>query len=330
MPIPREIVPSEIRFPTFLFPFIPWVSAEDMVVTGGCTEALSLSLKAVAGPGDTVMVESPADPWLRQTIKDSNMYALEIPTHPDRGIDLGCVEKALSRGKISSCILNANCQNPLGFIMPEDHKKKVVDLICGKNIPIIENDVCGELYFGDFRPNPLKRWDTRGMVLYCSSFSKVLAPGLRLGWVLPGRYMEKVKRMKLNRSLISPKLNQVLVGSYLKGGGYPRHLRRLRRIIKLQHSYCARAVTNHFPETMKMTSPSGGLCLWIELPKGVKGRDVYHGARKMGISILPGFLCTSFDTFDRHIRIGYGGVWGQTQDKALERIGDMVNKMMGR
>lgn len=310
-----------------LFSIIPNLSVEDIIVTSGCTEALSLSLKAVAGPGDTVIVESPTDPWLRQIIKDSRMYALEIPADPVTGMDLDRVAAVLAQQKISACIMNPNCQNPLGFIMPDENKRKILDLMEVRDIPIIENDICGDLYFGTVRPNPIKKWDTRGNVLYCSSFSKVLAPGLRIGWAIPGRFKKTMKRMKLNRSLISPTLNQALVASYLKEGTYDRHLRRLRETIKNQHQYCATAVHQYFPENIKMTSPSGGVSLWIELPRGVECRSVYFEAKKKGISILPGFLCSSFDAFDRYIRIGYGRVWDQEVEEAIARIGNIVTQL---
>jgi len=194
-------------------------------------------------------------------------------------------------------------------------------------IPIIENDVCGDLYFGEYRPSPIKKWDTNNTVLYCSSFLKVLVAGLRFGWVAPGRFMESISRMKLNRSMISPTLSQALVASYLKEGTYHRHLRRLRKTIKLQHSYCASAMFKHFPETVKMTSPKGGLSIWIELPRGIKGCDVYYKVRKKGISILPGFLCSSLDTYDQYIRIGYGGCWDKNMERAIQTIGDVIKKI---
>jgi len=300
---------------------------EDIIITNGCTEALSLSLKAVSNFGDTVIVESPTDPWLRQTIKDSHLYALEIPANPDTGIDLLSVEKVIRQEKIACCIVNPNCQNPLGFIMPDSHKKKLLELLNEADIPIIENDVCGDLFFGEYRPNPIKKWDTNNTVLYCSSFSKVLAAGLRVGWVAPGRFKEPIKRMKLNRSMISPTLNQSLVANYLKDGTYHRHLRKLRKIIKLQHSYCASAIFKHFPNTVKMTSPLGGLSIWIELPTGIKGIDVYYEARNKGISILPGFLCSSLDTYDRYIRIGYGGCWDKTTEQAIQTIGNIIKRI---
>ena len=169
-----------------LFAFIPDLSMEDIIVTNGCTEALSLSLKAVANPGDTIALESPSDPFIRRMLSDNGLYALEVPADPKLGINPDRLEKLVKHKKIAACLLNANCQNPLGFIMPDERKKKVVALLGQKNIPIIDNDVSGELYFGAIRPNPIKKWDTQNNVLYCSSFSKVLAPGLMVGWIIPG------------------------------------------------------------------------------------------------------------------------------------------------
>ncbi|MDD9305210.1 MAG: PLP-dependent aminotransferase family protein [Desulfobacter sp.] len=321
---PQGVTLLRHQISNLLFPIIPGVKIEDIIITNGCTEALSLSLKAVSKPGSTIIVESPTDPWLRQTIKDSNMFTLEIPANPETGMDLTALEKIIHQEKISACIVNPNCQNPLGFIMPDAHKRKLAELCFQKQIPIIENDVTGDLYFGETRPFPIKKWDHHNNVIYCSSFSKVLAPGLRIGWVIPGRFKQIVKRMKLNRSLISPTLSQTLVANYLKEGTYNRHLRQLRKKIKLQHTLCARALNRYLPLNVRMSSPKGGLCIWIELPQGVEGRKVYYEAIKKGISILPGFLCTSFNTYDRFIRIGYGGVWNDTMDNAIEKIGQII------
>lgn len=342
--IPRKQIPAVIagyvhpqgdellreQVSNLLFPLLPSVSKEEIIVTNGCTEALSLGLKAVSKPGDTIIMESPADPWLRQTIKDSQLYALEVPTDPVSGIDLHSVESIVEQKKISACIVNPNCQNPLGFIMPDENKKKLLGLLEAKEIPIIENDVCGELYFGACRPNPIKKWDTRGGVLYCSSFSKVLASGLRVGWIVPGRYINLIKRIKLNSSLTSPTLNQTLVTRYLKEGAYHRHLRKLRQTMRLQHSYCAAALAKHFPDTIKMTAPSGGQSIWIELPKGINGRQVYLESKKKGISILPGFLCSSLGLYDCFIRIGYGGAWDKSVEAAIEQVGAIIKTMIAK
>ncbi|MCG8689014.1 MAG: PLP-dependent aminotransferase family protein, partial [Desulfobacterales bacterium] len=312
-----------------LFALIPDLTIDDIIVTNGCTEALSLSLKAVTNPKDTVIIESPADPWLRKMVKDMSLYALEVPADPQAGIDPDRMAELLEKETVAACILNPNCHNPLGFIMPDSRKIAILEVLEKYDIPVIENDICGDLYFGPRRPNPMKKWDTQSNVLYCSSFSKVLAPGLRIGWVIPGRYQQAVKRLKLNRSLISPALNQALTAGYLKEGGYNRHLRRLRQTIKRQYEYCAAAIHRYFPDNIKMTSPAGGLSIWIELPSGLHGKDVYLAARKQGISILPGFLCSSFDTFDRFIRIGYGGCWSETMEVGIRDIGRIVSHMAG-
>ncbi len=313
-----------------LFTIMPEVSEEDIVITNGCTDALSLGLRAVARPGDTVIVESPADPWLRQTIKDYDMYALEVPADPETGIDLDRVEHILEQETVAACLVNPNCQNPLGFIMPDDHKKRLLSITEKKGVPILENDVSGDLYFESQRPVPIKRWDVNHRVLYCGSVSKILAPGLRIGWVVPGQFKEAVCRLKLNRSMISPTLSQAVLANYFKEGTFNRHLRRLRKLIKLQYGYCAAALNRYLPRTVRMTSPSGGLTIWIELPEGLKGSDVYYKVRQKGISILPGFLCARSGIYDRFIRIGYGGRWDKQMENAIKIIGDTIKEMENR
>ena len=241
---------------------IDGIGAADILVTSGCLEAIQLCLRAVAGPGDTILVESPTFVCYLQLIEDLNMYALEVPADPVSGIDMDSVKKALATTRIRACILNPTFQNPLGFTMPDHAKEEFVNLMSNHHIPIIEDDIYGDLYFGNTRPKTLKSFDEKDMVLYCASASKTLSPDLRIGWTVPGRFMDKVKRLKINSSMATSKFNQLVVVDFLKEGYYDRHLRQLCRAVKAQMVNTAQAVARHFPANTKITTPEGGLVLW--------------------------------------------------------------------
>ncbi len=299
-------------------------TADDLLITNGCIEAVSLCLRAVAGPGDTVMVESPTYPWFLQVIEDLNMLALEVPTDPVSGIDLAAMAQALDASRVKACLLVPNFQNPLGYRMAREHKRKLVEMTARRGIAVIEDDIHGDLYFEGPRPTILNSFDRSGRVLCCSSFSKTLAPGLRIGWVLPGRYAAAVKRLKLDMNISSPALNQHALAVFLETEGYERHLRRLRQALKTQAAQLALAVTRYFPRGTKTSLPRGGLTLWVEFKSGVNGMDLFHYARRQGIAILPGSICSVTDRYRHCIRLSFGFPWSEKLETAVKKLGDFV------
>ena len=300
---------------------------EDIVVTSGCIEAVRLCLQAVAKPGDTVLVESPTYPWFLQMIEDLNMLVLESPTDPATGLDLESLEKATRTHPIKAAILVPNFHNPLGFLMPDDKKRRLVTLMNKRKIPIIENDIHGDLYFTNQRPSTLKSFDKAGMVLYCNSFSKTLSPGLRIGWTVPGAFLDRVRQLKINTGIASPGLTQHVVAEYLNGGYYDRHLRNLRTTLKNQVRSVTASVARHFPEGTRITAPQGGLMLWIELSSRVDGLKVFHAAMDKGISILPGAMCSTTGQYNHCIRISCGFPWDDKIKNGIKALAEIVKEM---
>lgn len=309
-------------------PFCGDVTPEAMVITNGCIEAVTLSLQSVTRPGDTVLVESPAFPWFLQLMEDLNLHALEMPTHPGTGVDLSALERAVAHHPVKACIFIPSFNNPMGFLMPADRKKALVSLMADRRIPIIEDDIYGELYFTPSRPTPLKAYDKKGMVLYCASFSKCLAPGLRIGWALPGRYLETFKRIRLNRIISGPGLPQWVTARYLKDGNYERHLRKLRTHLKNQVGNTALAVARYFPEGTKISAPQGGLTLWVQLDDRVDSLQLFRKAITHQIAVLPGVMCASGKAFNNCIRISCGMPFTDAIDRGLKTLAAIVREMM--
>jgi DNA-binding transcriptional MocR family regulator len=303
------------------------VAPDHIIITSGCIHAISLCLQAVARAGDTIVVESPTFPWFLQIIEDFGMYALEIPTTAEEGIDLSLLAKALERHDVSACIFNPTYNNPLGFVTPDDKKAELVALLTKKNIPIIEDDIYGELYFGATRPLPLKAFDKKGTVLYCASLSKTLSPGLRIGWTLPGRYLEKVQHLKLNHSIADPAISQMLAARYLQNGSFDRHLRKLRTHLKNQISNTALAVARYFPPGTKISAPQGGLTIWVQLPGPMDSLELFRQALAAGIAVLPGIICASTPVFNNCLRLSCGLPWSKKRDKALKTLAGLIRHL---
>ncbi len=306
------------------------ISADDIIITNGCMEAVYFCLKAVAGPGDTILVESPAFHFFLQIIEDLNMFALEVPSDPEFGINVHSIEKALKENKVTACIFNPTFNNPLGYSMSSEDKQDLVDLLTGMDIPIIEDDIYGELYFGKTRPSTLKSFDKKGLVLYCSSFSKALAGGLRVGWTMPGKIKDQVKRLKLNTSVASPGLNQLIVADFLKNGAFDRHLRKLRNTLKNQVSTFSMAIARHFPSGTEITAPKGGFLIWIQLDEAADSLKIFHEARKQSVSILPGSIFSSSDRYNNCIRLNCGHPWSEKIQNGILTLAGIISDMTGK
>ncbi len=301
------------------------VHTDEIIITNGALDALNLCLLAVTRPGDAVMIESPTFYGALQSLERLGLQAIEVPTHPRDGIDLDAMAIALQRHRPKACWLMTNFQNPLGSLMPDEKKRALVELLTRHEVPLIEDDVYGELYFGSQRPVPAKAFDTKGLVLHCSSFSKCLAPGYRVGWAAPGRYAQAVARLKLTTTLSASVPAQAALADYLAKGGYDRHLRQLRHTLSVQQSAVMQAVVRHFPPGTRATRPSGGYFLWIELPGKVNTLEIHQQALSLGISVAPGPMFSAQRGFTNCLRLNYGHAWDQRAEEALSTLGRLLS-----
>lgn len=308
------------------------VDVEEILITNGAMEALNLCLEAVTQPGDVVVVESPTFYAALQALERLNLQALEIATHPREGIDLAALAEALERQpvhqRVKACWLMPSFQNPLGSLMPEGKKRELVALLARHGVPLIEDDVYGELHYGPQRPLPAKAFDTQGLVMHCSSFSKTLAPGYRVGWVAAGRYAKAVQRLKLMTTLSAATPSQMALSEYLAQGGYDRHLRQLRRSLAQQQAVALAGVAAHFPPGTRVSRPEGGYFLWVELPPAINALDLHRHALQHGISLAPGQLFSADQRFAHCVRINYGHPGDGRLLPALECVGNLAKMLL--
>lgn len=306
------------------------VSADEIIVTNGALDALNLCLMAVTRPGDTILIESPTFYAALQAIERIGLRAIEVPSHPKDGIDLDAMERAIQRHKPKACWIMTNFQNPLGSLLSDDKKKALVALITQYQVPLIEDDVYGELYFGDKRPMPAKAFDRQGLVMHCSSFSKCLTPGYRVGWVAPGQYAQLVERLKLTTTISTSVPSQITLGKYLQKGGYDKHLRNLRHTLLVNQIKFVEAIERFFPEGTCLTVPQGGYFLWVKLPDGVDALQLHQLATANGISIAPGPIFSAQRSFTNYIRLNYGHIWDTQIEAGLATLGQLVRHLLSQ
>ncbi|WP_448196938.1 GntR family transcriptional regulator MpaR [Pseudomonas putida] len=297
---------------------------EELLITNGALEALNLCLQAVTEPGDLVAVEAPAFYACLQVLERLKLKAVEIPVQPREGMDLAALAQTLEKHPVKAVWCMTNFQNPVGASMPEAKKQALVALLQRYQVPLIEDDVYAELYYSQQAPKPAKAFDTQGLVMHCGSFAKSLAPGYRIGWVAAGRFAQKIERLKLMTSLCASMPAQAAIADYLEHGGYDRHLRKLRYALEGQQANMLAAISRYFPPQTRVSQPSGGYFLWLELPERIDALKLFHMALAQGISIAPGPIFSPTRRFGNCIRLNYGTPWGDTAERAMETLGRII------
>jgi len=295
----------------------------DVVTTSGCLEAFTLSLRSVCHPGDTVAIESPMYFGVLQVLESLGLRALEIPTHPRDGISISALRFAIEHNPIHACLVLSNFNNPLGSCIPDENKQTLVELLAQHEIPLIEGDVCGELYFTGMRPSVCKTYDRKGLVLLCSSFSKDLVPGYRVGWVAPGRFKSTIEWLKYTTNVATATLPQVAIAKFLESGGYDHHLRSIRRLYAGFITQLSQAVEHYFPEGTRVTRPNGGIVLWVQLPDYADSLELYKQALQVGITLAPGYIFSATHQYKNFIRLN-AAWWSYETDRAMKRLGELV------
>jgi DNA-binding transcriptional MocR family regulator len=306
-----------------------FLTPDDFVVTVGASEAINLALRASCNPGDIVLVESPSYFGTLEIIESLNLRVVELATDPEQGISVQDVAKALSRfPRVRACLLVTNHSNPLGCTLSPETKQRLVQLLTKHQVALIEDDVFGDLYQpGQARPVTAKAFDETGSVILVSSFSKILAPGFRLGWIAPGRYRERILKLKSSGSLATPSLTQLAVAEFLKSGSLDRHLRRMRAFLAEQLPRFANAVVESFPTETRISRPSGGFVLWIEVPC-----DTLELAEKAlnryRIAIAPGKIFSARgDRYGNCFRLSCGYRFSPRFADAIATLGKLIRSL---
>jgi DNA-binding transcriptional MocR family regulator len=302
------------------------IAPGQVVVTAGCIEAVALCLRATCAPGDTVAIESPIYYGILQCIEALGLKVLEIPSHPRDGLSLEHLEQAIAAHAVRACVAITNFSNPSGSCAPDQAKRALVALLARHGIPLIEDDIYGDLAHRDQRPPVAKAFDRDGGVLLCSSFSKTISPGLRVGYVVAGRWQERIERLKLATSFSTAGLSQAVVAEYLASGAYDRHLRRLRAIYARNVVGLADAVVASFPEGTRVTRPDGGHVVWVELPRAIDALKLYELALGAGMTIAPGHLFSATQRYRNFIRLNAPS-WSPAAKPLIVTLGSLAAKL---
>ncbi len=300
------------------------VPVDELVITNGGMEALNLAVRSVASPGDTILVESPTYFGILQMIESLGMKAISVLSTCDTGIDLHAFEQAVTRYRVAAAILIPSFSNPHGACLGDKERLALTEIAERHRVPVIEDDIYGELGFEGVRPKPLKGFGDSRNTLLCSSLSKCLSPSLRVGWVAGGRFTENVRRLKWITSIATPHATAKAAADYLHSGGFDRHLRRFSKSLSANAARLSNSIASCFPEGTSLSRPRGGYSLWVGLPPGVNSLVLRDAAIKRGISICPGPIFSTHEEFQDCVRLNCAMVWGPRLQDAVRTLGELV------
>jgi len=305
-----------------------YASSDDIIVTNGCTEALYLAINSISSPGDTIAIESPAYLGVVTMLEHLNRNVLEIPTRADRGMDLDILNDVLNDNPLRAVIVSSVFQNPLGSVMCDDDKRKLYRLSENFDFSIIEDDIYGDCSFTERIYNPIKSLDKDGRVLYCSSFSKTLAPGLRVGWIIPGKQFQNISGTKQISGLGGSIIIEKSIADYLHSGAYEYHLKSFRKKIAAQTYEIRRNVEDFFPQHTKISTPEGGYFLWIELHKNFDSYELFNWAYTNKIGIVPGPVYSASGKFLNCIRMSCGSPVTEEMKEGIKLMGNKIKSIV--
>jgi DNA-binding transcriptional MocR family regulator len=300
------------------------VDPDHVVVTAGTMEAISLSLGLLCREGDTVLVESPTYFGILQAVERLRLNVVEVANRPGRGIDVAAVSEVVSRQRVQAALLMPNFNNPTGALTGDADKARLVEVLAAADVPLIEDDIYGDLYLGEERPRPLSSFTGTGEVITCGSVSKSIALGYRIGWAVSPHYAADIARAKFCASVACPGLQQRVLARYLEGGGYDRYLRGLREALLVHRRRYREALAEYFPPGTRVSDPDGGVVLWVQLPDGADGLALFRHALAQRIGIAPGLIFSAKAGYRNYIRLAMGAGWSPQIDGALRELGRLA------
>lgn len=300
------------------------VTPDQILITNSCHESLSIALRLITKPGDTVALESPTYYGLLQVVESLGLKALEIPTDPVTGISIEALALALERWPIAACVLISNFSNPLGVLLSDERKQALLKLMSQHHVPLVEDDIYGDLPFSGKRPRPIKSWDTQGIVYYCSSSSKTLSAGLRVGWLVPGKDSQRAEVLQYMNTVAVSTPSQLAMAHYLELGHYARFLRNVCNEHARSVARMTDRVTQLFPAQTRVSRPAGGFVLWVELPGALDTLELAERSFAAGVSFAPGALFSASGKFSNCLRLNCAVRWDARVERALLALARLI------
>jgi DNA-binding transcriptional MocR family regulator len=300
----------------------------DIVVHNGALNAITTTLRAITRPGDSIVLESPTYYLFMHAAAALNLRVVSVPHIPGSGIDLKALGGVLRSHPIKAIVVIPNFHNPAGSLMSLAAKEELLGLAARHKIHIIEDDVYGDLGFTGERPAPLLALDRSEQVIHCSSVSKILGPGLRVGWSISRALRSEIQQARFLQSIACPTLTQEVVAEFFSNEGLKRHRRLMGTKLAAQAEIYRAALRKYLPAGTRITQPEGGFLFWVELPKGCDTTALFHSLAHKHTGLTPGIIFGNQPEARRFFRLSFGASFSPQVDQSIARIGDAVQRQL--
>lgn len=302
---------------------------ENILITAGSQQALSLVTQLLLKPGDTILVESPTYAGALDLFRALDFKAVGIPVD-DQGMQVEELEKLLQQYHPKLIYTIPNFHNPTGTCLNGARRRELIVLADRYNVPILEDDFVGDLrYEGRTQPT-LKALDPGGRVIYVSTFSKMLMPGLRVGFLAAeGPVYDCLVNFKRVNDLATSSLIQRALEAYVTVGRYQAHLRRSCQIFRRRRDAMLSAIQHHLPAGVRLDPPQGGLFIWLSLPENMDSEELLPLAREEGVDFVPGnaFFPNGMDGRNK-LRLNFVAQAPAEIDEGIKRLGKAVKRLV--
>ena len=304
---------------------------EQVLITSGSQQALSLVCQVLLEPGDVILAENPTYNFALELFYSLGLKVLGVPVDKD-GMQAESLEPLIQQHHPKLIYTIPNFQNPTGTCMNGLRRRQLIALAKQYNIPILEDDFVGDLRY-DGRAQPaIKALDPGGYVIYIGTFSKMLMPGLRVGYLIAeGPVFDRLEESKRTHDLTTSTLIQYTLNEYVTVGRYQSHIRRSSRLYRKRRDAMLEAIRNHLPGDVHFHPPEGGLFVWMQLPDGVSALDLLPYATRLGVSYAPGsWFTVDPEDGEDYLRLNFAVQTPENIDLGIRRLGSAIRRLLSR
>ena len=305
-------------------------AGDDLMVTSGCQQALDLARRVLIRPGDRVLVEEPVFPGLKNLFVEGGADLTGVPVGPE-GIDLAQLERVLARTRFKAMVVTPNFQNPTGATVTHEARGAILRLTRTAGVPLIENDIYGQLRYDGPPITTIKAMDETGDTILLRSFSKVSFPGLRVGWAIgPRAVIARMRQAKHLSDLHSDQLSQAALLRFAVSGRLEAHQERVLQAGRERLGAALAACQRYLPRGTEFTRPQGGMNLWICLPEPVDTGELLARAQREGVTYLPGKYFSVNRPQPNALRLSFAGLEPGLIEKGVKILGEIFSSELER
>jgi 2-aminoadipate transaminase len=307
------------------------VRGEQMLITGGCQQAIDLLCKAFLRPGDAVVLENPGYPGAIAIFSGARVRTLAVGVETDTrrngytGLDVNALESVLMQNRVKFIFITPDFHNPTGTTLPVAERRRLLEIAARYQVPVIEDYIYARLRLRGTAVPSLKSIDRTGNVIHIDSFSKIAFPGLRVGWCIgPESVIERLRVVKQSTDLHTDQLSQAALAEFVRRGHLARHLARMKKVYRGRLEALEAALEKNMPEETTWSRPEGGMSIWVTIPAGLDAGELLIHVRERGVHFVPGRYFYYQNPQPNTLRLGFAGLDEKRITRGVQTLADLL------